>query len=200
MLTAASVNRFSETVFLTASVNKKWLSQLMLGINRDGCFLCLPQSCKKRPQLIHFVVAEGDGEMPSGVGLWKIPRDGSALASRIERLLDCNFKGFLQIISIHRASRRCSMLSSCSSKYNRIASYIYVFTPDFDKPDVVWIMKQSAIGVPGQSISVEADIHWQLSTEPGAMQVRGAHTWKQEEKANKTCMHMCGHITWRALA
>jgi hypothetical protein len=90
-----------ETVFLTASVNKEWPSQLMLGINRDGCFLCLPQSCKKRPQLIHFVVVEGDGEMPSGVGLWKIPRDGSALASRIERLLDCNFKGFLQIISIH---------------------------------------------------------------------------------------------------
>ena len=30
------------------------------------------------------------------------------------------------------------------------------------------IVKQSAIDVPGQSINVEADVHWQMPTEPGA--------------------------------
>ena len=51
----ASVNRFSEAVFVTASVNRKRTPLLMLGINRGVFFLCPPQrpfsSASQNPEL-----------------------------------------------------------------------------------------------------------------------------------------------------
>ena len=42
-MSTTSVNRFWEAVCLTVSVNKKWPSLLMLGINGGGYFLCPSQ-------------------------------------------------------------------------------------------------------------------------------------------------------------
>ena len=51
----ASVNRFSEAVFVTASVNRKRTPLLMLGINRDVFFLCTPHR--------HFSSASQNSEL-----------------------------------------------------------------------------------------------------------------------------------------
>ena len=74
-----------------------------------------------------------------------------------------------------------------------------VLIPDFGKSDIIWIMKQSVVDELGQSSNLEADMLLKVADRIRSIQAYGVYTWKQEEKTNKTCMHICGHVTWRDL-
>jgi len=43
-----------------------------------------------------------------------------------------------------------------------------LLTPDFGKSDVIGIVKQSVVGILGQSTNLEANMLLKLPTEPGA--------------------------------
>ena len=94
----------------------------------------------------------------------------------------------------NRTDRRSIMLSTLiSMPILRKLFHCFLLTHLF----VIWMMKQSAV-----SVTEYQQGSWYALTvadRARSMQVCGIDMWRQEEEANKTCMHISDYITWRAL-